>query len=70
MVYGEKSKGLPPLMRPSLSKNSQEQGDENVETLYEDNRYWNDWIFQLHWNNPEWVNPRSEIKRKYYIHFL
>ena len=30
--------------------------------LYEANRYWNDWTFQLYWNKIEWVNPRSQIK--------
>ena len=30
--------------------------------IYEANKWWNDWKFQLHWNNTEWVNPRSLAK--------
>ena len=38
--------------------------------LYEANRWWNDWKFQLHWHKLEWVNTRSKIKRKNPIKFL
>ena len=31
--------------------------------LYETNRWWNDWKFQLHWNMLEWVDPKSTPKR-------
>ena len=31
--------------------------------LYECNRWWNDWKFHLHWNNLEWVDPKSTPKR-------
>ena len=55
------TKGLPPLRRPKLSKKSQEKEDD-IKHIYEDNRYWNDWKFQLHWNKIERVNPRSQIK--------
>ena len=30
---------------------------------YEANKWWNDWKFQLHWNNLEWANPKTLIKR-------
>ena len=55
MVYGKFGKGLPPLRRPTLGKNK-------FKKLYESNKWWNDWRFQLHWNNIEWVNPRSLTK--------
>ena len=63
------TKGLPPLRRPKLSKKSQEKEDEKKK-LYEANRYFNDWKFQLHRNKLEWVNTRSQIKRKKVIQFL
>ena len=25
--------------------------------------WWNDWIFQLHWNKLEWVDTKSTPKR-------
>ena len=24
-----------------------------------ENQSWNDWKFQIHWNNIEWVDPRN-----------
>ena len=69
--YMEKSaKGLPPLSRTKLSKKSQERQDEIQKKLYEANKLWNDWKFQLHWHKLEWVNTRREIKRKNPIPFL
>ena len=46
-----------------LSKKSQENQDEIQKKLYEANKWWNDWKFQLHWNNFEWVDPKYLIKR-------
>ena len=47
----EKSaKGLPPLSRTKLSKKLQEKQDEIQKKLYEANKWWNDWKFQLHWH--------------------
>ena len=31
--------------------------------MYEYNRWWNDWKYQLHWNKLEWVDPKSTPKR-------
>ena len=42
--------------------------DEIRRRLTEANQMWNDWIFQMHWNKLEWVNPRSRNERK--IHFV
>ena len=48
--YLEKcEKGLPPLKRKKLSKKSQERGDLIKSKLFQSNRWWNDWKFQLHW---------------------
>ena len=33
-----------------------------LKKLYEDNKWWNYWKFQLHCNKLEWVNPRIKIK--------
>ena len=60
---GKFSKGLPPLKRSKLSKRSQQKQDEIHEKLYEANKWWDDWKFQLHWNKLEWVNPKTLIKR-------
>ena len=31
--------------------------------LFQYNRWWNDWEFQLRWNMLEWVNQKSTPKR-------
>ena len=64
------TKGLPPLRRPILSKKLQDKEDEIKKKLYEANRYWNYWKFQLHWHKLEWVNTRGKIKREKPIQFL
>ena len=35
--------GLPPLQRHNLSKKAQ---DKKTIKIYEDNKWWNDWIFR------------------------
>ena len=40
-------------MRDDLIKNK----------MFQQNRWWNDWKFQLHWNMLEWVDPKSTLKR-------
>ena len=63
--YMEKiAKGLPPLRISILSKKAQDKEYEIEIYIYESNKWWNDWKFQSHWHNIEWVNPRSKIKRK------
>ena len=52
------ARGLPPLKRTKLSKKTQESQDYIKKKLYESNRWWNDWKFQLHWNKLEWVGPK------------
>ena len=62
--YMEKSdKGLPILRRTKLSKKAQENQDEIQKKLYEADKWWNDWKFQLHWQKIEWVNPKYLTKR-------
>ena len=56
------ARGLPPLKRSKLSKKSQERQDYIQKKLYQSNRWWNDWRFQLHWNKLEWVDPKSAPK--------
>ena len=43
--------GLPPLKRTKLSKKAQDRHDLILKKLFESNRWWNDWRFQLYWNN-------------------
>ena len=31
--------------------------------MYQYNRWWNDWKFQLSWNKLKWVDPESTPKR-------
>ena len=61
MVTGKSAKGLPSLRRSTLSKKSQEKEDE-IKKLYEANKWFKYWIFQLHWNKLEWFNTRSQTK--------
>ena len=56
-------RGLPPLRRTKLSIKSQERQDEIQKNIYEANKWWNDWRFQLHWHKLEWVDPKSITKR-------
>ena len=57
------ARGLTPLKRKKLIKKSEERKDYIQKKLYEYNRWWNDWKFQLHWKNIEWVDPKSTPKR-------
>ena len=58
MIYGKNARGLPPLKRKKLSKKVQKIQGVIQKKLYEDNRWWNYWKFQLHWNKLEWVDPK------------
>ena len=59
----EKSaRGLPPLRITKLSKKFKEREDGIQKKLYEANKRWNDWIFQLHWHKLEWVYPKYNPK--------
>ena len=49
---------LPPLKKSRLSKKSQKWEDKINRKLTEDNQYFNDWKFQIQWNQLELVNPR------------
>ena len=62
MVFEKCARGLPPLKITKLSKKEQERHAYIQEKLYESNRWWNDWRFQLHWNKLEWVDPKSTPK--------
>ena len=60
---GKSDRGLPPLKRTKISKKAQERQDVIQNKLCEANRWWNDWNFQLHWNNLELVDPTYNHKR-------
>ena len=51
------------MKRTKLIKKAQERQNYIQKKLYEYNRWWNDWKIQLHWNNLEWVDPKSTPKR-------
>ena len=57
------ARGLPPLKLTKLSKKSQERKNYIQKKLFEANRWWNDWKFQLHCNKLEWVDIKSTPKR-------
>ena len=64
------AKGIPPLKRNTLGTKTQQKYDEIKSKLYDDNRWWNDWKFQLHWHMLEWVSPTStknQRKMPYYV---
>ena len=56
-------KGLPTLKRTKLSKKAQDRHDLINKKIFQSNRWWNYWRFQLHWNKLEWVDPKSTPKR-------
>ena len=56
------ARGLPPSKKEKISKKAQERQDVTQKKIYEANRWWNDWKFQLHWNKLEWVDPKSTPK--------
>ena len=58
---------LPPLKKSKFRKKSQKDEDKIKIILTEVDQEWNDWKFQIHWNNIEWVNPRSCEERKQII---
>ena len=64
------TKGLPPLRKMKLSKKAQEKDEKIKWKLHTSNRNWNDWNFQLHCINLEWVNPRSKVKIKTIFNFF
>ena len=55
------TKGIPQIRKQTLSKKAQEENNKIKRKLHTPNRNWNYWIFQLHWNKLEWVNPRSNV---------
>ena len=63
MLYGKSARLLPPLKRTKISKKAQERQDSIQKKLYEANRWWNYWKFQLHCKKLEWVDPKSTPKR-------
>ena len=63
MVYGKSDKGIPPLRISKLSKKAQDNQYGIKKRLYEGNKWWNYWRFQLNPHKIEWVNTRSKIKR-------
>ena len=64
------TKGLPPIRKQTLSKKAQNKNDKIKGKLHTANRNWNDWIFQLHWNKLDWVNPISKNSIKNPIQLL
>ena len=34
-----------------------------MKSLWVENNIWNNWSFQLHWNNMEWVDPRIHNRK-------
>ena len=57
-------KGLPPLRRTKLSERAKDKEDEIYIKLYEANKWWNYWKFQLDWHKLELVNTISTFKRE------
>ena len=45
-----------------MIKKAQEKENEINKNIQMENKIYNDRRFQTHWNNLEWVNPRSRIE--------
>ena len=60
---------LPLLKKRKLSKKSQKEDDEINRRLTQANHMGNYCKCQIHWNNIEWVNPKSrdESNNKFYV---
>ena len=58
------TEGIPKIRKETLIKKAQEKNDNIKRKLHTANKNWNDWNFQLHCNNLEWVNPRNKIVSK------
>ena len=63
-MFVKMNKGLPPIRKQTLSKETYEKNGKIKGKVHTDNRNRNDWNFQLHWNKLEWVHPRSKTVRK------
>ena len=63
------SEKLPHLNKRKIRKKAQEKEDEIKRNLQMANQSCNYWIFQIHWNKLELVNPRnnSEVKNCFCI---
>ena len=46
---------ISPMERPRLSKEEKKKEKNNKQNIKKDHQHWNDWNFQIHWNNLEWV---------------
>ena len=62
MVYGKKCQRTTTIGEKKKFKKAQERQDEIQRKIYEANRQWNDWKFQLHWNKLEWVDTKFNPK--------
>ena len=60
------TKGLPPIIKQTVSNEAQKKSDRIKRKLNTDTRNCNDWRFQLHWNKIEIFNPIIKILRKTY----
>ena len=45
-----------------MSKKAQEKKDKIKRNIQISNKIWNDWNFQIHWNEIELINPRSRTE--------
>ena len=63
------NENLPPLKKQKPSKKPQENEDKSKRNLQMANQSCNEWVFQIHWNKLELVNPRnnSEVKNFFCI---
>ena len=64
MLHETINEKLPPRKKLKLIKKAKEKEDEIKINLQMENQSWNDWNFQIHWNELEWENPRSRIEGK------
>ena len=63
------AKGLSLFRISTLSKKAQDKEVE-IKKLYETNKWWNYWKFQLHWHKLELVSQEVKLKGINPIQFL
>ena len=52
---------IPPQKKRKLTIKEKNKEDEINRNIKMSNKSCNDWIFKIHWNKAEWINPRNLI---------
>ena len=59
---------IPPMKITRIIKEEKKKEDD-IKKLKKPHQHWNDRKFQIHWNNLEWVVPKScNMKKILFVH--